>query len=350
MAAYVIHAVLTGTSLALTNALGIKDGFGFSAGFFDYALNFNIATHPLWLVPIGLRRPLLLPVPVRDPEVEPEDARARGGRGHACRSRHERLSVLLAAVVVVTPARILAPGWVHVDGDRIVDVGSGEPPRAEDVSLPAPRSSPASSTVTCTGRRRVVRRRRTRGRRHRGPRAPGARHDDDDREPGDRAAGGAGRVGAGLADLVDDGLLAGIHLEGPWLSPRYAGAHDPDLLTSPTPPAADALLEAGRGHVRMVTLAPELEGGLDAVRRLTDAGVVAAIGHTDATYDVACAALEAGARVGTHLFNAMRGLHHREPGPIAALLEHPDAYVELYPTVSTCTPPRCGSLPGPSRT
>ena len=79
----------------------------------------------------------------------------------------------------------------------------------------------------------------------------------------------------------------------------------------------------------MVTLAPELPGGLDAVRRLTAAGVVAAIGHTDATYDVAVAALDAGASVGTHLFNAMRGLHHREPGPVAALLEHPDAYVEL---------------------
>jgi N-acetylglucosamine-6-phosphate deacetylase len=133
----------------------------------------------------------------------------------------------------------------------------------------------------------------------------------------------------GLADLVEGGLLAGIHLEGPWLSPRHAGAHDPDLLTDPTPAAVDALLEAGRGHVRMVTLAPELAGGLDAIRRLTTAGVVAAIGHTDATYDIACAALDAGAGVGTHLFNAMRGLHHREPGPIAALLEDPDAYVEL---------------------
>ena len=57
--------------------------------------------------------------------------------------------------------------------------------------------------------------------------------------------------------------------------------------------------------------------------------MVAAIGHTDATYDQARAALDAGAAVGTHLFNAMRGLHHREPGPVAALLEHPDAYVEL---------------------
>ena len=79
----------------------------------------------------------------------------------------------------------------------------------------------------------------------------------------------------------------------------------------------------------MVTLAPELPGGLDAVRRLAAAGVVAAVGHTDATYDEARAALDAGATVGTHLFNAMRGLHHREPGPVAALLERPDAYVEL---------------------
>ena len=81
---YVIHAVLTGTSLALVNALGIKDGFGFSAGFFDYALNFNIATHPLWLVAdrTGLRGRLLLPLPARDPEVEPQDAGPRGrGRG-----------------------------------------------------------------------------------------------------------------------------------------------------------------------------------------------------------------------------------------------------------------------------
>ena len=92
---YVIHAVLTGTSLALVNALGIKDGFGFSAGLFDYVLNFNIATKPLWLILIGarVRRPLLLPVPVRDPEVEPADPGPRGrGRGVRGRGRHERLT------------------------------------------------------------------------------------------------------------------------------------------------------------------------------------------------------------------------------------------------------------------
>ena len=79
---YVIHALLTGTSMALTNALGIKDGFGFSAGLFDYVLNFNIATKPLLIIPIGLAYAarLLLPVPVRDPEVEPADPGSRGRR------------------------------------------------------------------------------------------------------------------------------------------------------------------------------------------------------------------------------------------------------------------------------
>ncbi len=132
-----------------------------------------------------------------------------------------------------------------------------------------------------------------------------------------------------LAGLADDGTILGIHLEGPWLSPKHRGAHDVDLLTDPTPDRVDQLLAAARGTVRMVTLAPELPSGLTAVRRLTEAGVLAAIGHTDATYAEARAALEAGAPVGTHLFNAMRAVHHREPGPVIALLEDPDAYIEL---------------------
>ena len=125
-------------------------------------------------------------------------------------------------------------------------------------------------------------------------------------------------------------LLAGIHLEGPWLSPaarrraRPGAALDPDRRQVEAGWSRRAAATCGWS-----TIAPELPGGVDAVRRLTAAGVVAAIGHTDATYDQARAALDAGAAVGTHLFNAMRALHHREPGPVAALLEHPDAYVEL---------------------
>ncbi|HMQ36886.1 MAG TPA: N-acetylglucosamine-6-phosphate deacetylase [Micropruina sp.] len=132
-----------------------------------------------------------------------------------------------------------------------------------------------------------------------------------------------------LAEQVQDGLLAGIHLEGPWLSSHRCGAHDPTSLRDPDPAELDAVFAAGRGTIRMVTIAPELDGALPAIARMTDAGAVAAIGHTNAGYEQARAGIEAGARAATHLFNAMRPLHHREPGPIAALVEDPRVTVEL---------------------
>jgi len=79
----------------------------------------------------------------------------------------------------------------------------------------------------------------------------------------------------------------------------------------------------------MVTLAPERTGGLAAIQRIVDAGAVAAVGHTEATYAQALAAVDAGASVATHLFNAMRPVHHREPGPVLALMEDPRVTVEL---------------------
>ena len=88
-------------------------------------------------------------------------------------------------------------------------------------------------------------------------------------------------------------------------------------------------MEAGRGHIRMVTLAPELEGAIDTIRMLSHHGCVAAIGHTDASHETVLAALGAGARVGTHLFNAMRPLHHRDPGPVLALVQDQEVVVEL---------------------
>ncbi|MEO9325775.1 N-acetylglucosamine-6-phosphate deacetylase [Nocardioides sp. C4-1] len=238
--------------------------------------------------------------------------------------------MIVSAARVLTPARLLAPGWVHVHRDRVVDVGEGAPPRPPDVDLPDATLVPGFVDThvhggggasfdegTADAAATVVRAHQAHG--------TTSMVASLVTDTTDRLAGALGE----LALVVDDGGLAGVHLEGPWLSPRRAGAHDPGLLTTPTPREVDALVDAGRGHLRMVTLAPELDGGLDAVRRLRGAGVVAAVGHTDATYDVTRAALDAGASVGTHLFNAMRGLHHREPGPAGALLEHPDAYVEL---------------------
>jgi N-acetylglucosamine-6-phosphate deacetylase len=238
--------------------------------------------------------------------------------------------MLISAGRVVTPARVFAPGWVLVEGDRITDVQHGTPPRTADVDLPAATIVPGYVDSHVHG-------------------GGGASFDTGVPEDAATVAGahlahGTTTIMASLVTdephtmtrslcelsaLVDDGVLAGLHLEGPWLSRFHAGAHDPGLLTVPSAREVEALIDAAAGHLRMVTLAPELSGGLDAIRRLTAAGVVAAIGHTNATYDDASAALEAGATVGTHLFNAMRAVHHREPGPVAALLENSDAYVEL---------------------
>ncbi|WP_078508495.1 N-acetylglucosamine-6-phosphate deacetylase [Streptomyces zinciresistens] len=132
-----------------------------------------------------------------------------------------------------------------------------------------------------------------------------------------------------LSELAEQGDIAGIHFEGPFISPCRKGAHSEELLRDPDPRDVRALVDAARGHAAMVTLATELPGGIDSVRMLADRGVIAAVGHTDASYEQTVQAIDAGATVATHLFNAMPPLGHREPGPIAALLEDERVTVEL---------------------
>ncbi|GAA1013634.1 N-acetylglucosamine-6-phosphate deacetylase [Streptomyces thermogriseus] len=132
-----------------------------------------------------------------------------------------------------------------------------------------------------------------------------------------------------LSELAEQGEIAGIHFEGPFISPCRKGAHSEALLRDPDPAQVRKLLDAARGRAKMVTLAPELPGGLDSVRLLADHGVIAAVGHTDATYEQTVEAIDAGATVATHLFNAMPPLGHRAPGPVTALLEDERVTVEL---------------------
>lgn len=129
---------------------------------------------------------------------------------------------------------------------------------------------------------------------------------------------------AGIADLMQtDADIIGSHLEGPFLDPGHHGAHEPTLLRHPDPADVARLLEAGRGTIRQVTIAPELPGGLEAIRLIVDAGAAAAVGHTDADAAMAVAAFEAGASILTHAFNGMNGIHHRAPGPVlAAAADH----------------------------
>jgi N-acetylglucosamine-6-phosphate deacetylase len=124
-----------------------------------------------------------------------------------------------------------------------------------------------------------------------------------------------------LADLADEGVIDGIHLEGPFLSAARCGAQNPQHLTAPDVAAFRKLHAAARGWLKMITIAPELPGALDVIRAAAGAGVIAAAGHTDASAEVTAAAVAAGVSHATHLFNGMRPLAHRDPGPAGALLD-----------------------------
>ena len=126
-----------------------------------------------------------------------------------------------------------------------------------------------------------------------------------------------------------DPTLLGSHLEGPFLAPTRRGAHAERMLRVPDEETIDRLLAAAAGTLRQVTIAPELPGALDAIRRFAAARVVVAIGHTEADAATARAAFDAGATLLTHAFNAMPGIHHRFPGPVVAAFGDDRVCLEL---------------------
>lgn len=114
--------------------------------------------------------------------------------------------------------------------------------------------------------------------------------------------------------------ILGIHLEGPFVNPHRNGLIRSDRIWPPNADDLEAILALSRGKLRMMTLAPELPGAMGLVTRLVDHGVVGSLGHTEATLQEARAGFHRGIRHVTHLYNAMRGLHHREPGALGAVL------------------------------
>ena len=258
--------------------------------------------------------------------------------------------MLLTAAQVVTPARILAPGWLRLEGDRIAEVGEGAPPRA---GRPRPRRRdrrPRLRRHPRARRRRRVLRQRYGGRGRRGGRdPPRPRHHVDGGEPGHRhpRADGRRRPRAGPARA---GRPARRH------PPRGAVA-EPAALRAPTSPArsptpdpasVDALLDAGDGAVRMVTLAPELPGGLDAVRRLVDAGVR----RRDRPHrrDVRRGARRRSTRApGSAPTSSTRCARSTTATPArSARCSTPPPTSSSSPTACTCTPPCCARSSRPS--
>jgi|694.fasta_scaffold71640_3 N-acetylglucosamine-6-phosphate deacetylase len=237
------------------------------------------------------------------------------------------MSLVLAAKRIADADGERADGWVRVDAGLIAEIGTGAPPGE---AIRADTLLPGFVDLHCHG----------------GGGASFASADPDEirQAASTHLAHGtttmhASLVSAAYDDLsaqvralipfVDDGTLHGIHLEGPWISRAYCGAHDPAALRSPDPHEVARILDVGEGHIRMVTLAPELPGALESIRIVVDRGAIAAIGHTAADGDAARAAVDAGATVATHLFNAMPPLLHRDAGPVGVLLADPRVTCEV---------------------
>ncbi|MUL76981.1 N-acetylglucosamine-6-phosphate deacetylase [Mycolicibacterium sp. CBMA 226] len=237
---------------------------------------------------------------------------------------------LISAGTVALGDSVCRPGWLEISGDRIVAGGSGSPPRSVDIDFPDGVVVPGFVDMHVHG-------------------GGGSSFSTDDPDEIARTADFHRAHGTtttlaslvtaapevllsqvrALADATLAGIIAGIHLEGPWLSSARCGAHDVTQLRDPDPAEIDSVLAAADGAIRMVTIAPELPGADVAIERFVDAGVIVAVGHTDASYEQTKRALQLGATVGTHVFNGMRPLHHRDPGPALALLEDARVTVEL---------------------
>ena len=236
--------------------------------------------------------------------------------------------MLIAAPRLITAtagSQIAAPGYVTMAGGVVTAVGRGDPPRTPDVALPGGVLLPGFVdlqvngyfgeeflTAGADGWARVSTRLPQTGTTAFLPTFVTA-------PPGVLTAGL--RAAAALIPALPAGArVLGVHAEGPFISPAWKGAHNEAWITQPSADAVAELLDAGRGVLRLVTLAPERRGGMAAVTALTEAGVLVSVGHSDATARQVAEAADHGARMVTHLFNAQRPMHHREPGVVGQAL------------------------------
>jgi len=123
--------------------------------------------------------------------------------------------------------------------------------------------------------------------------------------------------------------ILGIHMEGPYLSPRKPGVNPVELIRALDIAEVEAMQEAAEGNVQLISVAPDEEGGMAFIRSLRAMGIVAGIAHSDTDYGTILQAIGAGATYSIHTYNGMRGLHHREPGVVGAVLTHDGVYAEL---------------------
>ncbi|MGH9065751.1 MAG: N-acetylglucosamine-6-phosphate deacetylase [Acidimicrobiales bacterium] len=255
---------------------------------------------------------------------------------------------IISAPRLLVDDALAGPGAVRIEGDRIVEVLAGAPPPGPDhLALSGGILSPGLVDLQVNGAfgvdlvrasaeewRAVSERLPATGVTAFQPTyitAPLATLLDGLRRtpsPAELEQGGGARI-------------LGVHLEGPFLSPMRAGVHDPAHMRLPAPDLVEDLVGAAAGGLTMVTLAPELPGALAAIRRLAAAGVRVSVGHSDATAAQVRAAADAGATMVTHVFNAQRGLGHREPGVAGQGLADPRLVVGLIADLRHVAPQVC---------
>jgi N-acetylglucosamine-6-phosphate deacetylase len=228
---------------------------------------------------------------------------------------------------VVAPA-VLSPGYVACADGKIAAVGAGRPPGRPDVELADGMLLPGFvdlqvngyfgvelSEADAAGWKKVVRRLPETGTTAFMPTFITCPLDELT-----DALRRAAVISAGLTAGTAGARVLGVHVEGPFISKNRPGAHNEAWLRNPDRASVEALLSAGSGLVKIVTLAPELDGAMAAIRQLAEVGVLVSVGHSDATAQQVSAAASNGARMVTHLFNAQRPMHHREPGVVGQAL------------------------------
>lgn len=246
--------------------------------------------------------------------------------------------IAIAGGACVTPAQEIADSLIVCEGPRIAYVGpasgSEPPPRARRIDARGCAVLPGLIDThvhgSCgtdvmldgaPGLRRIAADFARYGVTAWLPSTISARHEDLLRAVEACAAAADG--------TVDGAEIVGIHVEGPYISPKRRGAQPAEGIRDPDLDECDELFAAAGGWIRVVTLAPELPGGLELIRYLRSRDVIASLGHSDADYETALAAREAGATHATHLFNAMPSIHHRDPGLAAACLMEPEIVAEV---------------------
>ena len=239
---------------------------------------------------------------------------------------------LIAAGRIVPAAAVgpreLSPGFVLIRGGVVAEVGEGPPPGAPDVELDRGVLVPGlvdlqvngyfgrdMAVADATGWETVVRRLPETGTTAFLPTFITA--------PVHKIASALRRTADLIPGLPLGARVLGVHVEGPFISTRYRRAHDAEWIIDPLPEAVTEITDAGEGLLRLMTLAPERDGAIAAIRRLVASGVVVSVGHSEATAGQVAAAADAGARMVTHLFNGHPSLHHREPGVIGQALADP---------------------------